>query len=647
MAEEKAAAEPQRQSPEGALLAAALASVSDNPKVDQLLDRQIALADLQIEDMKRDNAQRSWSLRFANISAVMKVAFEIAVAFVLIAIAAMLGAAIWSAGRSDGLVIEAFQVPPSLAAQGLSGEVIAAHFQDKLTRLQEETQSIRAPSSYQNNWGDDIKVEIPNTGVSIGEFYRYLRGWLGHETHINGEVWRTGGGIAVVARSGTQTGATYAGRESDLDSLLEKAAESIYAKTQPYRYAVYLSEQGRTAPALAVLKTLASSSPPSEQAWAYMDWGITLLGSSRDWRKALSLLEAAASRDPDNADVYAALSSANSELDRDEAELRNALRGAQLFARGRADLNPVPSESLRLQLLVNIAEMRGDFPEAARLNAAVSQRPDFAGSSAAAVIERAYDLASAHDAAGAARLERQFVQIAGGDPGLQLELFATQIGADAALNRWGAVVGDRDRFWQAMKQAKPGDAAGFTAIGERFVQSQYALALAETGDFKGAETAIAATPGDCDVCVRTRGRIRAAEGKWAAADYWFARAVKAEPDIPFACEEWGEALLGKGDFDRATARFERAHRIGPHFADPLEMWGEALMQKNRSDLALAKFAEAAKYAPNWGRLHLKWGEALAYTGNKAEAQKQFAVAAHLDLTWDEQSKLAHMKAIHE
>jgi hypothetical protein len=57
-----------------ALLAAALSHVSDNPRIDALIERQIALADLQIEDLKRDDALRRWSLRFANASAVMKVA---------------------------------------------------------------------------------------------------------------------------------------------------------------------------------------------------------------------------------------------------------------------------------------------------------------------------------------------------------------------------------------------------------------------------------------------------------------------------------------------------------------------------------------------------------------------------------------------
>ena len=116
------------------------------------------------------------------------------------------------------------------------------------------------------------------------------------------------------------------------------------------------------------------------------------------------------------------------------------------------------------------------------------------------------------------------------------------------------------------------------------------------------------------------GTIAAWQRQWGRADYWFARAVKAAPSIPFAYADWGQSLLARGKPDAAIAKFTLANQKGPHFADPLEGWGEALMAKNQSHLALAKFAEAEKYAPNWGRLHLKWGEALVYAGKKDEAQ---------------------------
>jgi tetratricopeptide (TPR) repeat protein len=172
--------------------------------------------------------------------------------------------------------------------------------------------------------------------------------------------------------------------------------------------------------------------------------------------------------------------------------------------------------------------------------------------------------------------------------------------------------------------------------GQVFLQrTEYpVLAFAESnlGDFSDAHATIDKTPADCVVCLRLRGRIDALQHRWAAAEYWFARAVATAPSVPFGEADWGQMLLMKGDPDAAIAKFTQAHAKGPHFADPLEMWGEALMLKNRSDLALAKFAEADKYAPNWGRLHLKWGEALFYAGQSEAAKKQFARAAELDLS---------------
>ena len=49
---------------------------------------------------------------------------------------------------------------------------------DKLIAMQNGTGSVRPAQSYANNWGDDLKVEIPETGVSIGEaIVFYGAGW--------------------------------------------------------------------------------------------------------------------------------------------------------------------------------------------------------------------------------------------------------------------------------------------------------------------------------------------------------------------------------------------------------------------------------------------------------------------------------------
>ncbi|MGA9794994.1 MAG: hypothetical protein WBQ17_05590, partial [Rhizomicrobium sp.] len=211
-------------------------------KADAYLDEQIelsrkqsAIADLQIEDLKREDKLRHWSLIVHHFSDVMKLAFEFAVAAIVLGILALLTGAVWSAAHEKGLVIEAFSVPPDMAARGLTGQAVAAQLQDKLTAMQVATVSARPAASYSNNWGNDIKVEIPNTGVSIGEFYRYLVSAFGHQTHITGEVFRAANGISITARASGDGGATVSGAETNLDALLQQAAENIYARTQPYR----------------------------------------------------------------------------------------------------------------------------------------------------------------------------------------------------------------------------------------------------------------------------------------------------------------------------------------------------------------------------------------------------------------------------
>jgi tetratricopeptide (TPR) repeat protein len=126
-----------------------------------------------------------------------------------------------------------------------------------------------------------------------------------------------------------------------------------------------------------------------------------------------------------------------------------------------------------------------------------------------------------------------------------------------------------------------------------------ALALAQTGDVAGAQALIATTPPDCYLCVRVRGRIAAQKRDWAAADLWFAEAIRQAPSLPFAYAERGETRLARGDVGSAIADFAVAHLRSPHFADPLKGWGDALARQGRRRDALAKYDEALRYAPAW------------------------------------------------
>jgi hypothetical protein len=282
-----------------AAISMALGAAAQNERVaakaEAFLEEQTAVLRLQKEQMQEEADIHRWSLRIRHFSDVMKVAFELSVAFIVLALAVGIGAAIWNAARNKGVVIEAFSVSPDLAARGLTGEVIAAKLLDRLSSLQAQTNSNRAPSSYANNWGNDIKVQIPDTGVSIGEFNRYLRSWLGHETHISGEIYRTDSGIAVTARAGSDTSPTFQGKEADLDKLIQQAAEAVYRSTQPYRYAVYLDAHDRAADAKAIYEQLLVNGSAEDRAWAYVGLDNQLVtkggfaGGTTDLRRSIAI----------------------------------------------------------------------------------------------------------------------------------------------------------------------------------------------------------------------------------------------------------------------------------------------------------------------------------------------------------------------
>ena len=606
------------------------------------LREQTELARLQKQNLVEQNAFELSHLRWRRFNDQMKGAMQIMLVLIGALFVFGIGAAVWSAAHDDGVVIEAFNVPPDMQQRGLTGSVVSSMLLDKLTALQANIDSARAPSSYASK-GDDIKVLIPDTGISISEAYRYLSGWLGHQTHISGDVYRSARGLTVVVRTSGNPGTSFEGGEGELNVLMTHAAESVYRQTQPFRYSVHLLNYARNAEADAVLGDLVANGPASEKPWAYAVWIYPALAKG-DLPLAISRARTGAALDPHNLLAQANVSQVEAIAGHDEEELRFDRAAKAAFAAGGGDqIRPLALIAMDQLTDSNIAEETGDYLGAAAQFEKQLSTPDFNGSRWSAGYMKSADLALAHDVAASRRALGVY---------LDSELFArasilsgwNQTNVDfpqfeqfAALGDWAAARRDLEQV--AATPAARNNANSFvgprTSLGPRL-----ALALAKTGDMPAAWREIATTPLDCYFCLRMRGQIAAMQKNWNGAAYWFGRAAALAPSIPFAYGEWGAMLMAKGDLDGAVAKFEVAHAKGPHFADPLEMCGEALIAKSRSDLALAKFEEAAKYAPNWGRLHLKWGEALVYAGKKGEAQKQFARAVQLDLTANEKTELA-------
>jgi tetratricopeptide (TPR) repeat protein len=625
----------------GNFATAAIVTPASREKADAFVDRQNELADLQIEDLKRENAIRHWSLRVRHVSDVLKLGFEMAVAFIVIAIAIGFGFEIWAAIHADGLVIDAFTVPPAMADKGLTGQVVASKLLDRLTVLQNQTQSSRAPSSFASDWTNDIKVEIPDTGVSLGQVVRFLHTTLGHESHLSGEMYQTPGGAALTVRMDNDPGQTFTASSGDLDALIQRAALAAYARAQPYRYSVYLALQGKVFESYAVDKALVDNGPSGERPWGLVGMANNLQSMGRfEEQRQDALLSRQAN--PDLVLPAVILMNADNNAGHDEAVMREGKDVLRLLQSGGEhgttqkwrDYSKHTTETA-------MREVSGDYRAASETMWGERWfQPVFITS------QSALDLAFAHDPKGA------LAKLHALSPSQMMPTSIDNANDGAALAHALAAMerGDRRAAIDALsydqavtRQFAMNSHGQFSDRNshDQFTAPWLAVFYAQEGQWAKAAAQLKGLPEDCDVCVRARGKVEAIRGNWAAAAHFFALVSARSPSIPLADSDWGRMLMAKGDLDGAIAKFESAHLKGPHYADPLEMWGEALIAKNRSDLALAKFEEAAKYAPNWGRLHLKWGDALWWLGKRDDAKKQFAIGAALDLTPAERAKNAH------
>jgi tetratricopeptide (TPR) repeat protein len=600
------------------------------------LEKQGRLVDLQCEYLADKDRFELSHLRWRRFTEQMKGALQALTAMVGIAVAAAVGLMVWDAAHSSGLIIEPFAVPADMAAKGLTGQAVASQMLDKLTAMQNGTESARPPQSYTNNWGEDLKVEIPETGISIGEVQRFLRGWLGHDTHITGEVWRTSTGIAIIARATGSTGEAVTGTEDNLDGLVQKIAENVYRVTQPYRYANYLDRntfrQGtelRFGEAENIYKRLIYDANPIERAWAWNGLGTLAWNAQGDAGKAVRYYRKAIAVWPEFFVAWTAISAQESNV---LGHAEAALAAARIAAR----FSPTQNEA-------QISEQTGDYAAYFRLCLSGVERPNIGNVNNHDVYQNGglFALAALHDGNGF----RTWLQ---NMPPMEAQANITR----GAFRKMAALIALKDWHGAAAFEPKAENIAviytptwDINNFFSRLLRPFLALAEARMGDAAGAQALIGKSPLDCNLCLRVRAQIADAAGKPREADAWFARAVQDSPSVPFAYADWGQSLLARGKSDEAIKQFTLANQKGPHFADPLEMWGEALMATNQSHLALAKFAESEKYAPNWGRLHLKWGEALFYAGRRDEANAQLARASALDLTTSEKSELARMRHV--
>ena len=596
-------------------------STSQGPAHDLLISsNRLAQSDVALRQMQIRNERMSFTLKLLTILVGVSVALAI-VALVL------------SAQRARGLVIEAFSVPPEYARRGVTGEVVASQLLDRLATLDARTDSIRAPNTYSNDWSGDITVEIPQTGVSIGELNRALRASLGDETRITGELFRNGDQLVMTARAGAKPGTSASGADADFNALLDRTAEGLFKATQPYRFATQLRVQGRVKEARAIYRELAEGTNPIERPWGYIGLGVIAAIDSTD-EEARRLTLPATTLDPTNALAFGNVASYERRLGLWQSSTQHAEMAVRLLSGGRN--GGIRADSVNEWRLSNIAAHKwisGDRLGAAQTYGRIGKQVgafDNRGLLHARALADVHQLGDAESvlrnmpAPTATIAQAKWLNL--GNRTEVLMVIATERGA------WSELLKLADTFRRhAAEVRRTNDARRFS--------HWEALGLAETGRPDAAKAAIALSRSDCHPCTIAKARIAELAGDRADADRIFSRAVKQAPSLPYAEQAWGEARMRRRDLPGALAAFHAASDKAPLWADPLKGLGDALALSRRDEEAVGFYRKAAERAPRWGALYLAWGTALWRTGERESAQEKLRAAAAMDLSPGDRGKL--------
>lgn len=499
----------------------------------------------------------------------------------------------YDAVNSRSVVVDAFKAPAVLAGRGVTGEVVAAGLLDGLQKLKVATHSASQGLGVRNAWSSDIKVEVPETGISIGEIDRLLHDRFGHDVHIGGDLVQTeGGGLALTVRGGEDVpAATFTGAAGELDKLTEKAAEYVYGRSQPRLYSAYLNGAGRDKDTLDFLPgAFARAKDDAERAALANSWGNAYADmlqpalATPKYRLVMSL-------SPPRSKAYwtgwGNLLNAVWLTQGEEAGWREGV--AFLHARDAAPKKDQP----RLRMVSNAATMTWDLPLLL-----ASDLDDLAynggtnTSSDNPAIADVYGLM--HDPAQVARY------LAASDPADSMTAAETAVTQGyAALDHGDGAAGIAPletfrKLWTENTTVK-------SILTEQICYLGLAYGLA--GRAAEAEATFKLNTIPTSRCYGMHGLALAHIGDIQGAKRVWAEGVGLLPDLPNVYLYRGRWEMEAGDLRAAEADLATAATKAPHFADPWKGWGDLLAREGRWQEAVAKYDVALKSAPAWAELH--------------------------------------------
>jgi tetratricopeptide (TPR) repeat protein len=556
---------------------------------------QIQLVKAQRETVESEHRffQAEWRPRLLGIR--LRVGFQLFLVLVATVIGIGVAIMIHDAVTSRRVVVDPFDIAPNVAAQVPSGKIVAARLLDELSRLQNATRSTSAGRGLSGAWTGNIKLDVPEAGVSLGEISRLLTDRFGDDVHIDGDLVATpAAGIALTVRGNGVPPDTFSGPATGLEKLTVQAAEYVYSKSQPARWAYYLQTAGRSEEAIAFCRATVGSASKEDRPYLLNVWANSIGNTGGSVRESLALYRATVRLKPDYWIGYNNVMNALNLIGDEEGAFRAGedMRKAAGGRPGRApELYYQNWDTLTWNLQAWLDAQLAD----AESNAGTGTGVATAGPAVADVQARLHDPE-------AAELELKTTNDDPHDP---------TIGAMTHFVRGRVAAEAGDTARAAAEMEAFGTAYAIPTVSSNYPGYNCWIAPAEeaAGHTDKADAVLKAAGTYVD-CYRFRADILDGRGDWPGAQKAYAEAAMLARDLPAAYYSWGVALARHGELAGAEAKLKDANQRGPHWADPLKAWGDVLMKQGKTKEALVKYDEALKYAPNWKELR-EAREALA------------------------------------
>ena len=568
-------------------------------ETEEFLRKQSRVLEIQADHLKDEHAvrlatlkgqKREGDLRRSGIR--IRIAFQLFMAVIAAFVGAGVVVMVRDAFASRSVVVESFDAPPALAARGATGKVVAAGILDELRRLQSATRADASRRNLTNAWTGEIKLSVPEAGITLGEISRLLKERFGHDVHIDGELVETETGrLALTVRGDRILPMTFAGADNSRDKLTVDAAEYIYRQSQPVLWAYYLNNRQRYKDAIAFSQENYSSVGNEDRPYLLNIWANAVLSTGGTdvaiMRESLALYRAALKLKPDYWVAHNNVINSLWALGDEEGAWKAGQEMLRL-AGGRPGRAPETNYQNVDVLVWNLGKWR---------DAMVADADATGGTGSSVVSDIGVNIADVeirqHDLA-AADLTLKTLKPGVLDP--SVETLAHFVQGRLALELGNVTKAAMEMEVFGIGYADPVAATNYPGFNCWIAPAEEAAGRRDRAD------AVLKSGGPFVDCYRFRADILDGRGDWPGAQKAYGKAVTLAPDLPAPYYSWGLALMRHGDLSGAEAKLKDANQRGLHWADPLKAWGDLLVKQGNPKEALKKYDEALKYAPSWAVL---------------------------------------------